>query len=186
MMNYTVFETSLGWMGLTGSQSGISRVILPKQSRDDVLTILKPTNERHDKNVFENLTQRLIRYCAGETVTFPDKLDLSHATDFQKSVWQAAQTIPYGQTRSYGWIAAQTGKPNAARAVGQALGRNPIPILIPCHRVIACNCKLGGFSGGIDMKKNLLDIEKRQCANTPLKLRHLHPTITNQRQQLVP
>jgi methylated-DNA-[protein]-cysteine S-methyltransferase len=158
--NYAIFKTSLGWIGLTGSQAGISRVILPRKTPDDVLAAINPTNARHDKNAFADLAQRLIQYFDGDTVAFPDNLDLSQATAFEHTVWQATQAIPYGQTRSYGWIAAQIGKPNAARAAGQALGRNPIPIIIPCHRVIASNGKLGGFSGGLDMKQTLLDVEK--------------------------
>jgi len=157
---YTLFETMLGWMGLTRSEAGVSRVILPQKSRDDVLRLLEPTNAQHDKNAFADLARRLIRYFDGEQVDFVDKIDLSRATVFEKQVWLAAQSIPCGQTRSYGWIAKRIGKPSAARAVGQALGRNPIPILIPCHRVVRSNGQLGGFSGGIDMKQTLLAIEK--------------------------
>jgi len=146
-------------MGLTGSQAGISRVILPRKTPDDVLAVLNPTNARHDKNAFADLAQRLIQYFDGETVEFFDKLDLNDATAFELSVWQTAQTIPYGQTRSYGWIAKRIGNPNATRVVGQALGRNPIPIIVPCHRVISSNGKLGGFSGGIGMKQILLGLE---------------------------
>ncbi|MFC1979105.1 methylated-DNA--[protein]-cysteine S-methyltransferase [Chloroflexota bacterium] len=159
--HYTVFETKLGWMGLIGSEAGISRVILPRKSPDAVLIVVNATNALHNKKAFADLTQRLIWYCDGDTVNLLDKLDLSDATVFQKQVWQATQTIPYGQTRSYGWIATQISKPNAARAVGQALGKNTCPILIPCHRVIANDGKLGGFSSGIDVKQTLLAIEKR-------------------------
>jgi methylated-DNA-[protein]-cysteine S-methyltransferase len=151
----------LGWLGLGRSASGISHVILPQKSSDDVLDLIGTTNARQHNNAFINLKQRLIRYLDGATVDFHDKLDLSKATAFQKLVWQAAQTIPHGQTKSYGWIAAQIGKPNAAKAVGQALGRNPIPILIPCHRVIAGGGKLGGFFCGLDIKKLLLEIENK-------------------------
>jgi methylated-DNA-[protein]-cysteine S-methyltransferase len=75
-------------------------------------------------------------------------------------VWLATQKILHGETRSYGWIAGQLGKPEAARAVGQALGRNPLPIIVPCHRVVSGNGGLGGFTGGLDMKKYLLELEK--------------------------
>ena len=158
--HYTIFETRLGWMGLARSKAGINRVILPQKSHGDVLRLLEPTNARRNKNAFANLIQRLIRYFDGDTVNFAGKLDLNHATVFEKKVWQAAQAITYGQTRSYGWIAKRIGKPNAARAVGQALGRNTCPILIPCHRVISSNGGLGGFSGGIDLKQTLLNLER--------------------------
>jgi len=74
-------------------------------------------------------------------------------------VWQATRLIPYGETRSYLWVAVQIGKPGAARAVGQALGRNPLPVIIPCHRVIASDGGLGGFTGGLVMKRRLLELE---------------------------
>jgi O-6-methylguanine DNA methyltransferase len=83
-------------------------------------------------------------------------LDLSAGTAFQQSVWQALRQIRFGQTRSYGEIARAIGKPRALRAVGGACGANPIPVLVPCHRVLAANQKIGGFSGGLDWKRRLL------------------------------
>ncbi|GAH65608.1 unnamed protein product, partial [marine sediment metagenome] len=90
---------------------------------------------------------------------FPDRLDLSGATDFQRKVWETTRLIPYGETRSYAWVAEQIKQPRALRAVGQALGRNPLPIIVPCHRVVASNGKPGGFTGGIEVKKRLLHLE---------------------------
>jgi len=86
-------------------------------------------------------------------------LDLSAGTDFQRAVWEALRRIPPGQTRGYGEVAGEIGSPRAARAVGQACGANPIPLLIPCHRVLAAGGKLGGFSGGLDWKRLLLKRE---------------------------
>jgi O-6-methylguanine DNA methyltransferase len=83
-------------------------------------------------------------------------LDLSTGTEFQRAVWQALQRIPTGQTRSYGEIASAIGKPKAVRAVGGACGANPIPVLVPCHRVLAAGGKIGGFSSGLDWKRKLL------------------------------
>ena len=91
---------------------------------------------------------------------FADRLDLSSATAFQRDVWEATLRIPFGETRSYSWVAAQIGKPQAARAVGQALGRNPLPVIIPCHRVIATDGSLAGFGSGIWRKEWLLNHEK--------------------------
>ena len=90
---------------------------------------------------------------------FPDKLDLARATRFQQDVWQITRTIPYGETRSYAWVAGQLGLPMAVRAVGQALARNPLPIIIPCHRVVGSHGGLGGFRGGLEMKRHLLNLE---------------------------
>lgn len=90
--------------------------------------------------------------------TFPP-LDLSAGTPFQQTVWRALQEIPFRQTRSYGEIASAIGKPKGVRAVGGACGANPIPVLVPCHRVLAAKGKLGGFSGGLDWKRTLLERE---------------------------
>lgn len=103
--------------------------------------------------------ERLKSYFAGHKADFPDKLDLSGATTFRREVWEITRLIPYGETRSYAWVAMQIRKPKAVRAVGQALGRNPLPIIVPCHRVLASNGGLGGFSGGLEMKRFLLRLE---------------------------
>ncbi|PVV84097.1 hypothetical protein DD509_05190 [Dehalogenimonas alkenigignens] len=97
----------------------------------------------------------------GEPVVFKEGLDLTGATEFQQQVYRAACGIPFGETKSYGELAAAIGKPGAARAVGQALGANPLPILIPCHRVVAADGGLGGFSGGVETKQQLLEMEKK-------------------------
>lgn len=104
--------------------------------------------------------EQLTAYFIGCPVYFPDELDLSRATPFQRRVWQAARLIPYGQTRSYAWVAGQAGAPLAARAVGQALGMNPLPVIIPCHRVLASDGAMGGFTGGLEMKQRLLALER--------------------------
>ncbi|MCK4262862.1 MAG: MGMT family protein, partial [Dehalococcoidia bacterium] len=83
----------------------------------------------------------------------------SWASPFQRSVWDVCQSIPYGETRSYAWVAGKLGLPRAARAVGQALARNPVPIIVPCHRVIGSDGELVGFGGGMDLKRLLLRIE---------------------------
>lgn len=87
-------------------------------------------------------------------------------TDFQRRVWAALLTIPYGQTRSYGQLASQIGSPTASRAVGLANGRNPISIIVPCHRVIGSNGSLTGYGGGIDRKRALLDLERQRSQAT--------------------
>jgi len=91
--------------------------------------------------------------------TFDMEIVLARGTEFDHRVWLALKEIPFGEIRTYKWLAESIGKPNASRAVGQALGRNPIPILLPCHRIIESDGALGGFSGGVDMKRRLLEIE---------------------------
>ena len=154
---YSVFHTPAGWMGSIGSIGGLRRVVLPRVSSGEVRELLG-TDAVPAPDSCTDLKERLRAYFSGCRVGFPDKPDFSGATPFQREVWRVARLIPYGQTRSYQWVAAQTGKPGAARAVGQALGKNPLPIIVPCHRVVAHD-GIGGFSGGIEMKKYLLCLE---------------------------
>jgi len=90
---------------------------------------------------------------------FTQKIEFPKGTDFDKKAWLALKEIPYGETRTYKWLAEKIGKPNAFRAVGQALSRNPLPIIFPCHRIIDSNGTIGGYSYGIDIKRRLLEIE---------------------------
>jgi methylated-DNA-[protein]-cysteine S-methyltransferase len=98
-------------------------------------------------------------YFSGRRQDFSDALDLTAATPFQRRVWLAARLIPYGETRSYCQLAASIGQPGTARAVGQALARNPLAIIVPCHRVLKADGRLGGFGGGAEMKRFLLSLE---------------------------
>ncbi len=106
------------------------------------------------------LHDALDRFFSGQPETFADiPLDLEAATAFRRAVWEAARRVPWGETRSYGGLARLAGNPRAARAVGQALGANPIPILIPCHRFVAADGGIGGFGAGLDWKRELLQTE---------------------------
>ncbi len=105
------------------------------------------------------LSHQLDNYVNGAPESFDMPLDFLNGTDFQKSVWSVVHKIPYGQTRTYGQISQTLGKPGAARAVGAANGANPVPIVVPCHRVIQADGKLGGYSGGLDIKDALLRLE---------------------------
>ena len=105
------------------------------------------------------LAPQLKAYLAGKPVRFKYRLNLSSGTPFQQKVWRAMLAIPRGETRSYAWIAKKIGKPKAVRAVGAACGANPVPIIVPCHRVVASDGSLGGFGGGLPLKKQLLRLE---------------------------
>lgn len=109
-----------------------------------------------------NLQDQLVRYFTGEPVRFRVRLDLRVGTPFQRKVWRVLRTIPHGQTRSYGWVAQRIGAPRAVRAVGAACGANPVPVIVPCHRVIASDGALGGFSGGLARKRALLRLEAKR------------------------
>ena len=162
-LSFILFDTCLGWMGVVGSPDGLRRVILPQESKEAVVSQVGGREypfESRDFASFGDLPQRLKRYLEAEPVDFPDKLDLAGTTRFQQSVWQITRAIPYAETRSYAWVAGQLGLPRAARAVGQALGRNPVPIVVPCHRVIGSDGGLVGFGGGVETKKYLLRLEK--------------------------
>jgi methylated-DNA-[protein]-cysteine S-methyltransferase len=116
-----------------------------------------------DDAAFPEAVEQLEAYFAGERTDFDLDLDLV-GTDFQRRVWAALRTIPYGETRSYGEIADQIGSAGAFRAVGLANGRNPIGIIVPCHRVIGANGSLTGYGGGLGRKQALLDLEQGRAA----------------------
>ena len=148
-------------MGILGSPQGLLGTTLPCSSDEEARRMLgdRVTCAACSPDPFHDLIERLQRYFTGQPVDFPDRLDLSAGTVFQRRVWETARHIRYGETRSYAWIADKMGKPRAMRAVGQALGRNFLPIIVPCHRVVAVNGRLGGFTGGIATKIKLLKLE---------------------------
>ena len=160
-LSYTVFQTDAGWMAVLASERGIVRATLPRSSADEAE---KALGERVHQAIraderFTDLAARLQGYFRGEKPSFPDSLDLSGSTPFQCAVWEGARRIPYGETRSYGELAEDIGRPGSARAVGQAMSRNPVAIVIPCHRVVASGGKLGGFGNRLDLKWALLSLE---------------------------
>jgi methylated-DNA-[protein]-cysteine S-methyltransferase len=109
---------------------------------------------------FEDTVDAIRSYFDGKRVDFKCIVDSGSAGDFDVSVWSAAREIGYGDVATYKWVARRIGRPNAQRAVGQALGRNPIPLIVPCHRVLRTDGQLGGFRYGFDWKRRLLDIER--------------------------
>jgi len=119
----------------------------------------------HHSSLMRETVRQLRLYFVGDLQTFDLPLDLI-GTEFQKRVWNALVTIPYGETRSYTEIAAQIGAPRAVRAVGAANGRNPIPIVVPCHRVIGASGNLVGFGGGLAWKRLLLDLEAKHAGRS--------------------
>jgi len=160
-LKYITFNTDMGWIGILGSAKGLLGTTLPQRSTQEVRQLLgdRVNCAIWSPRLFEDLMERLRIYFDGHKATFPDELDLSRATAFQREVWGITGLIPYGETRSYTWVAEQIKKPGAVRAVGQALGRNPLPIIVPCHRVVNSDGKLGGYNGGVEMKRYLLFLE---------------------------
>ncbi|MBI4289734.1 MAG: methylated-DNA--[protein]-cysteine S-methyltransferase [Chloroflexi bacterium] len=161
MLAYSLFITGWGWMGVVGSEEGVRQVVLPQSSPHNVHRIMRNGNGGLQDGTarFTDLCLRLKRYITGERVSFDDKLDTSEVSPFQQQVWEATRSIPWGETRTYGWVADRVGRPGHCRAVGQALASNPVPFLIPCHRVVGKSGCLTGYRGGLTLKKYLLDME---------------------------
>lgn len=152
---YTIMPSTLGNILIARTELGISHI-----SFQDGDSALSPHPDWiQDDTAFNDAISQLNAYFAGELHAFDLPL-APEGTDFQQDVWQRLQEIPYGQTMTYGEIAQDLGNPNASRAVGAANGRNPIPIVIPCHRVIGHNGKLTGFRGGLAFKEALLGLER--------------------------
>ena len=163
MRRTIVFESRWGWMGISETTKGIDAIVLPKASRQSVLSELQSSpTELLDCQVSSRLREaqaQLSDYLAGTRRSFDLSLDLSRGTSFQQKVWRILRRVSYGQLRSYRWMAVRVGGRQYARAVGNAVGANPMPIVIPCHRIVAEDASLGGFSGGLPTKRKLLTLE---------------------------
>ncbi len=161
-MNRTlVFKSPWGWMGLAESSAGIASIVLLRSSRRAVESSLGSTGG--GKSVpsprLRTAKRQLTEYLAGKRTTFTLPLDLSQGTSFQRRVWRVLQHVPYGQLSSYRNLASLVGGRRYARAVGNAVGSNPLPIVVPCHRIVAHDGSLGGFSCGLPIKRKLLALE---------------------------
>lgn len=159
---YAVLDTPLGRMGVAATKFGICRLDLKIEGetpyRDSLVRCFK-TIPRRDDLKLERFKEDLIRYFGGGRPDFASPLDLRATPKFQRRVLEEVRRIPYGAVRTYKEVARSIGSPKAARAVGQALNHNPVPILIPCHRVIRSDGTLGGFSRGVELKRWLLSLE---------------------------
>ena len=156
-----VVKTQLGWMGVAKSAVGIQALFLPRQTREETI---REVSARFPGTIVQDeapseIGEQLIEYAMGRCREFTLTLDWTLAGAFQRRVLEATREIPFGETRPYAWVARAIGQPKAYRAVGNALARNPIPIIIPCHRVIASDGSLGGYGGGLALKQKLLQLE---------------------------
>jgi O-6-methylguanine DNA methyltransferase len=139
------------------SERGLTRLDFPKQRGAEKLSTHRAAPDSPEQRRWQMLTaQALEHVLAGQRPRALPPLDWSGHTDFRQQVWRAMLQLGPGETKTYGQIAAELGRPLAARATGGACGANPIPVLVPCHRVLASNGRLGGFSGGLDWKRRLL------------------------------
>lgn len=154
---YKTMRSPVGELTLVATDCGLAAVLWENDNPARVR--VKPEQADRNHPVLREAEKQLLDYFAGKRTSFSVPLDFL-GTAFQKKVWAALLTIPFGETRSYAHIARQIGHPKAARAVGAANGRNPISIIAPCHRVIGANGKLTGFAGGLEAKALLLQLEK--------------------------
>lgn len=164
VLYYTVIPSPLKLIGLAASGRGLVGVTLQVADSTAFSRELQKNHHRPLANApdfFTNIRNQLDLYFKGRLQSFDCPLDLSEGTPFQIRVWRKLTTIPYGKIRSYAWLAGAIDKPRAYRAVGNANGKNPIPIIVPCHRVIRENGDLGGYTGGTHIKRFLLDLETR-------------------------
>jgi methylated-DNA-[protein]-cysteine S-methyltransferase len=173
----SIFATALGWIGVAGSGTTVVALTMGHASAEEVrdaLAARAPAREAArtdspaacgsiaERDWYPELRRVLERYAQGQFVDLrPFKIDLGHTTPYRRRVLETARRIPYGKTLSYGELAARSGKPRAARAVGSAMASNPIALLIPCHRVVAAGGAIGGFScrTGVELKQRLLEME---------------------------
>jgi O-6-methylguanine DNA methyltransferase len=156
MLKKMIVKSPVGELALVGSASALHGLWLP-DSQD-----LQPQAERGKTPLLQRVADQLVEYFAGERKTF-DVVLAPQGTPFQQLCWNALLDIPYGEVRSYGEQAKAIGRPAASRAVGAANGRNPISIIVPCHRVIGANGSLTGYGGGLPLKQWLLEHERRYC-----------------------
>jgi methylated-DNA-[protein]-cysteine S-methyltransferase len=173
-MQYTIFETNWGYFAIAGVDGVLCRTCLPAADRQttqrELLKAFRPTGEdlREDETFLPDLQERIAAYFDGENVDFSTDpaVSLDGLTSFDRKVLQTCRRIPSGEITTYGDLAVRVGHPGAARAVGSALARNPIPLIIPCHRVLRTDGSLGGFSapGGLTTKQKLLRHEQSEDA----------------------
>ena len=159
------FETPFGIMYLAGSHAGLVRISWQQESDEGFIEhvsgLLPGRPVVHDPESLAEAEVELREYFAGDRSEFDVPIDLSSMTEFQRSVLEATRAIGYGQVIPYSELARRIGKPKAARAVGNALGSNPVAIVVPCHRVVRNDGSLGGYGGGLHYKEHLLTIEGR-------------------------
>ena len=154
---YTTFESPVGPLFLAGDSDALQSLSFESSSR----AVFPPSDWKQNTAVFQEVMRQLQAYFGGELREFQLPLAMA-GTEFQLRVWNALRLIPYGETISYAQLAVRVGNSKATRAVGLANGSNPIPIIIPCHRVIGSDGSLTGFGGGLSTKKKLLELEHKQ------------------------
>ncbi len=156
MTHASTFKMPWGWVAITASEKGVTSIDLSSSDRG---ARQSPVGDDAAAFIVKEAQAQLSSYLNGSRREFSLPVDWSIGTPFQRKVWKAIMRIPYGRARSYQWVAMRVGGKHYARAVGMALGANPVPIVVPCHRIIAHDGSLGGFACGLPMKRRLLSLE---------------------------
>ncbi|MGB9626603.1 MAG: methylated-DNA--[protein]-cysteine S-methyltransferase [Phycisphaerae bacterium] len=162
-MSYAMIRTDWGFAAIVYSDRGLCGLVLPESSEDAVRRRVRRDRPEavHDPSIAPSLQRRIRDYFAGRPVAFDCPVDLRAMTPFQRRVLRACRRLRYGEVTTYASLARRVGRPRAARAIGAALARNPVPLVVPCHRVVSVGGGLCGFSapGGVDMKRRMLEHE---------------------------
>lgn len=158
----------MGWVAVVAGQNGVVRMSLPEQLMEQAYDHVRPEIERAelDPDYVQDVREKVQAYCAGRDVDLSSvPVDMSTMSEFFRQAREACRSIPAGETRTYAWLAEMAGNVRAARGAGQAMARNPVALLIPCHRVIGTDGALHGFGGGVGLplKERLLRMESRQA-----------------------
>ncbi len=175
MDRYEIVDTGWGAFAYVLSSRGLSGTFLPQRSRADAETTarIRWPDATRSRGLCPELGRRLIDYFRGVRVTFDEPLDLSGFTDFRRSVLEACRRVPYGCTASYADLARAAGSPRASRAASSTMANNPLPLIVPCHRIISSDGSLGGYSAaeGLDLKLRLLQLEGAQTPRMNIQAR---------------
>ena len=160
---YDVFPSKAGWIGALASPRGLRRLTLGPTPQDALEGLgSQAARASHDPSALESIRRDVDAYLGGDQSALAEvPIDPEDAPPFFKAAWEACRTIPRGETRSYAWLAAKAGNPRAVRAAGQAMARNRLALIVPCHRVIGSDGGLHGYGGGLDKKAALLDRERQ-------------------------
>lgn len=156
-LSFSTVDYDLGKIYVVANKRGVSNIFFGKKGFFEFLDSIDDADVK-EGGAAEKFASELRQYLKGKRSGFKTALDLSSGTRFQKAVWKKLLEVPYGEVVTYKELARRVGSPRAARAVGNAMGKNPLPIVVPCHRVLGAN-GLGGYSCGMDIKKNLLRLE---------------------------
>lgn len=160
-LTFHLSETERGWVGLVLSPHGLRATTLPRRSRDEALRDVMEAGASGpctDADLAD-LPERICALASGRYENLAIHVDWNGISGFRRTVLEETMHIPAGETRSYGWVAAKVGHPRAGRAVGRVMATNPLPLVVPCHRVVGSNGSLGGYGGGLRMKEALLRAE---------------------------